>query len=35
MYVNFLVHIIWGHGDDANTLGRRVHTVKQKTQRLQ
>jgi len=28
MYVNFLVHIIGDHVDDANILGRSVHTVK-------
>jgi len=31
MYVNFLVHII---GDDANILGRSVHTIKKNTEAL-
>jgi len=29
---NLLVHIIGDHADDANTLGRSVHTVKKKTE---
>jgi len=32
MYVNFLVHIIGDHADDANILGRSVHTVKKRTE---
>jgi hypothetical protein len=28
MYVNFLVHIIGDHANDANILGRSVHTIK-------
>jgi hypothetical protein len=27
-YVNFLLHIIGDHADDANVLGRRLHTIK-------
>ena len=34
MYVNFLVHIIWDHADDANILGRSVHSVKKTTEAL-
>jgi len=32
MYVNFLVHIIGDHADDANILGRSVHSVKKNTE---
>jgi len=34
MHVNFLVHIIGNHADDANILGRSVHTVKKNTESL-
>ena len=34
MYVNFLVHIIGGHGNDANAVGRSVHAVKKSTEVL-
>ena len=34
MYVNFLVHIIGDHANDANILGRSVHTVKEKAETL-
>jgi len=34
MYVNFLVHIIGDHADDANILGRSVHTIKNNTEAL-
>ena len=32
MNVNFLVHIIADHANDANILGRRVHIVKKNTE---
>jgi len=32
MYVNFLVHIIGDHADDANIMGRSVHTVRKNTE---
>jgi len=34
MYVNFLVHIIVDHADDANILGRSVHARKKNTEAL-
>jgi len=34
MYVNFLVHIIGDHANDANILGRSVHTIKKNTEAL-
>jgi hypothetical protein len=34
MYVNFLVRVIRGHANDANTLGRSVHTIKKNTEAL-
>jgi len=34
MYVNFLVHIIGDHANDANILGRSVHTIKKITEAL-
>jgi len=34
MYVNFLVHVIGDHGNDANILGRSVHTTKENTEAL-
>ena len=33
MYVNFLVHIV-DHANDANILGRSVHTIKKNTEAL-
>ena len=33
-YVNFLVHIIGDHANDANVLGRSVHTIKENTETL-
>jgi len=32
MCIKFLVHIIGDHADDANILGRSVHTVKKNTE---
>jgi len=34
MYVNFLVHINGDHANDANTLGRSVHTIKKNKEAL-
>ena len=34
MYVNFLVHIIGDHANDANILDRSVHTIKINTEAL-
>jgi hypothetical protein len=34
MYVNFLVHIIEDHANDANIMGRDVHTIKKNTEAL-
>jgi hypothetical protein len=34
MYVNFLVHIIADHANDANTLGKSLHTIKKNTEAL-
>jgi hypothetical protein len=34
MDVNFLVHIIGDHADDANMLGTSVHTIKENTEAL-
>jgi len=34
MYVNFLVYIIGDHANDANILGRSVHTIKKNTEAL-
>jgi hypothetical protein len=35
MYVNFLFHIIVDHANDANILGRSVHTIKKNTEALE
>jgi len=34
MYVHFLVHITGDHANDANILGRSVHTIKENTEAL-
>jgi len=34
MYVNFLVHIIGDYVNDANILGRSVHSIKKNTESL-
>jgi hypothetical protein len=34
MYVNILVHITGDHANDANILGRSVHTIKKNTETL-
>ena len=34
MYVNFLVHIIADHANDANILDRNVHTIKKNKEAL-
>jgi len=34
MYVNFLVHIIADHANDANILDRNVHTIKKNNEAL-
>ena len=34
MYVNFLVHIIGDHANDANILGRNIHKIKKNTEAL-
>jgi len=34
MYVNFLVHISGDYANDANILGRSVHTIKKNTEAL-
>jgi hypothetical protein len=34
MYLNFLVHIIGDHANDANTFGRCVHTINKKAEAL-
>jgi len=34
MYVNFLVLIIGDHANDANILGRSIHTIKKTTEAL-
>jgi hypothetical protein len=34
MYVNFLVHILGDHANDANITGRSVHTIKKNTEAL-
>ena len=33
-YINFLVHIIGDHADDANVLGRSVHILKKNKEAL-
>jgi hypothetical protein len=33
-HVNFPVHIIWDHANDANILGRSVHNIKKNTEAL-
>jgi len=34
MYVSFLVNIIGDHANDANILGKSVHTIKKNTEVL-
>ena len=34
MYANFLVHLIGDHANDANILGRSIHTIKKNKETL-